>query len=111
MGRRVARLLCQAVGWSLVVLALLAGGSELANSIQSGGWEPYRLGEAWASIDLASLNLMQAVIQRHLHPAIWDPGIITFLLLPAWLVAVVPAAVLLVVCRRRAARRRAFEGS
>lgn len=110
MGRRVARLLCQAVGWGLVVLALLAGGSELAMSIQSGGWEPYRLGQAWASIDLASLNLVQAVVQRYLHPAIWDPGIIMFLLLPAWLVAVVPAAAIIVFCRRRAAKRRVFEG-
>ena len=38
----------------------------------------------------ASLNLVQAVVQRYLLPALWDPVLVTLLLLPAWIVVGVP---------------------
>jgi hypothetical protein len=43
---------------------------------------------------------MQAVVQRHLHPTIWDPGVIALLQWPAWLVALIPAFILLLLSRR-----------
>ncbi|MCV6548614.1 MAG: hypothetical protein OIF56_15275 [Cohaesibacter sp.] len=44
------------------------------------------LGESWFEFDHESLNLAQAVIQRNLHPLIWDPAIQSILTMPAWLV-------------------------
>lgn len=43
-------------------------------------------GQAWASADIESLNMIQVVIQRHLHlPALWDSVIVPYLLLrPTW---------------------------
>ena len=43
-------------------------------------------GQVWANADIESLNLMQVVIQRHLHfPALWDGVIVPHLLLrPTW---------------------------
>ena len=39
-------------------------------------------GQVWANADIESLNLMQVVIQRHLHlPALWDSVIVPHLLL------------------------------
>ncbi|MDA0664277.1 MAG: hypothetical protein O3B08_15770 [Proteobacteria bacterium] len=41
-------------------------------------------GQVWANADIESLNLMQVVIQRHLHlPALWDSVIVPHLLLRA----------------------------
>jgi hypothetical protein len=43
-------------------------------------------GRIWASADIQSLNLLQVVIQRHLHlPGLWDSVIVPYLLLrPTW---------------------------
>jgi hypothetical protein len=69
-------------------------------------------GQVWFSIDNASLNLMQAVIQRYIHPAVWDSVMVPWLLLPAWRALAilvigfaVIGALLLVAARRR---RRSF---
>ncbi len=59
------------------------------------------LGQLWFEIDNGSLNLVQAVIQRYIFPELWDPVIVSMLLLPAWLVFAIPAIVLTVLFRRR----------
>jgi hypothetical protein len=50
---------------------------------------------------------MQAVTQRYLHPAIWDPVVIEVLQWPAWFVALIPATILFLICRP-ARRKRWF---
>jgi hypothetical protein len=95
--RSVVRIL----GWLLLALGLMAAGAEAVDSLRAGEWQPMALGQIWYDLHRGSLNLMQAVVQRHLHPVIWDPGVIFVLQLPAWLVAVVPAAILLLFTRRR----------
>ena len=39
-------------------------------------------------------NLVQAVLQRCVHPAVWDPVLVTVLLLPLWLTLAVPGLLL-----------------
>ncbi|MBL6954964.1 MAG: hypothetical protein ISR50_20210 [Alphaproteobacteria bacterium] len=95
--RSVGRIL----GWLLLALAFMIAGAEAMASLRAGEWQPMALGQLWYDLDRGSLNLMQALVQRYLHPAIWDPGVITILQWPAWLVAVIPAAVLLLFTRRR----------
>jgi len=41
------------------------------------------LGEWWARIHLESLLLLQPAVERHISPALWDPGIQTLLEWPA----------------------------
>ena len=41
------------------------------------------LGERWASIHRDSLLLLQPAIERHISPALWDPGVQTLLEWPA----------------------------
>ena len=95
--RKVGRIL----GWLLLALALLAAGAETVASLRAGEWQPMALGQLWYDLHRGSLNLMQAVVQRYLHPAIWDPGVIFVLQWPAWLVALIPGAILLFFSRRR----------
>jgi len=40
-------------------------------------------GELWFSLSPDTLNLMQAVTQRYVSPALWDPAIVAVLKLPA----------------------------
>ncbi len=68
------------------------------------------LGQVWFEYHHSSENLAQAIVQRYIHPAIWDPGIVTVLGWPSWLaLAVTGLAALLigwllfVASRRRAA--------
>ena len=44
---------------------------------------------------------MQAVVQRYLHPWLWDPAFVQLLLWPAWVVPGVLAILLFLLCRRR----------
>jgi len=41
-------------------------------------------GRLWATIDVASLNLLQAIIQRYIYAPLWDAVFVPFLLLPGW---------------------------
>lgn len=52
------------------------------------------VGDVWYSIDPPSLNLLQAGIQRHLSPDLWDRVVVPALLWPAALVALVPGVLL-----------------
>ncbi len=81
-----------ALGWEIYVF------SQAAN---------YRLiaaGELWYQVDVASLNLAQAVVQRYLHPLVWEPVIVTVLNWPLWAVLGVPGLLLYVAARRRRPR-------
>jgi hypothetical protein len=102
IGRLVGRL-C----WGL---AFLAAGAEIVRSLVAAEWTPLALGEVWFYVDsrilgTASLGLLQAGIQRHVHEALWDPVAITLLLWPAWAYAAVLGALLVYLFRPRGERR------
>lgn len=72
------------VGWVLVILALAALAYELQASFEAGGYRMITAGALWFRLDLESLNLAQAIIQRFIHPYLWDPVIAGMLQWPAW---------------------------
>ena len=72
------------VGWSLVILALAACAYELHASIETGGYRMIEAGALWFRFDVESLNLAQAIVQRFIHPYLWDPLIAGMLHWPAW---------------------------
>lgn len=42
-------------------------------------------GQLWFSLDVASLNFAQVIVQRHLNlPSVWDDGIVPLLHRPTW---------------------------
>jgi len=88
-------------GWCLIVavIALVYDGTK---SLGSGGeliMTP--LGKHWFDLNVTSLNLSQAVIERYVSPWLWDPVIITILAAPAWVVFAVLGFVLYFLGRRR----------
>ena len=93
------------IGW----IVLLAGAAVLVRDllvwIDTKHWAPLALGQLWYDLNRSSLNLVQAVVQRYIHPFLWDPIILSILLSWAFAVLMFLGALLLVVFRRRNARR------
>jgi hypothetical protein len=93
------------IGW----IALLAGAAVLLRDllvwIDTKHWAPIALGQLWYQLNRSSLNLVQAVVQRYIHPFLWDPIIVSILLSWAFAVLMFLGVLLLIVFRRRTARR------
>ena len=75
--------IARALGWLMLALAVMAAGAEALHALEAGAAEWMPMGLLWYRLSPASLNLLQAVVQRHLWPALWDPGIVFVLNLPA----------------------------
>jgi hypothetical protein len=70
-------------------------------------------GQLWFTVDKASLNLTQAIIQRYVSAGLWDSVMVPLLLLPGWkaigllfLICGAIGGLLLIVAARR--RRRGY---
>ena len=95
---------CRIIGWILVVLAIATAGHEVFAWLISKSYKAFAFGQLWYLVDRASLNIFQAVIQRHVWPFLWD-GVITHILLaPSWVVFGVPGLLIAWACRRRGGR-------
>lgn len=83
------------LGLGLIVLAAAIVAVDLVSGLSGAGLLGFvSLGDLWGRLSAASLNLLQAIVQRYLLPALWDPVLVTFLLLPAWLVFGAPGLLL-----------------
>jgi hypothetical protein len=93
------------IGW----IALLAGAAALVRDllvwIDTKHWAPIALGKLWYDLNRSSLNLVQVVVQRYIHPFLWDPIIVSILLSWAFAVLMFLGVLLLLVFRRRNARQ------
>lgn len=88
----------------LVALAALGGDLYLALT-GDGVVRLHALGEWWAWIHRDSLLLLQPAIERHISPALWDPGVQTLLEWPAAAEFGALAAVCWLLRRRKPKRR------
>lgn len=87
------------LGWVLVLAGVAAGGYDVFNSVQIGRNASTLMGAWWYWLDPESLNVSQAVVQRYISPALWDPYIQGLLVAPGWAVLGVLGIVLLVLAR------------
>jgi len=103
-GRGASMIVGRLIGW----VAFLAGAAVLVRDglvwINTKHWAPIALGQLWYQLDRSSLNLVQAVIQRYIHPFLWDPIIVTILLSWAFAVLMILGVLLLAVFRKRVRR-------
>jgi hypothetical protein len=93
-------------GWVLLFAGLAVLVFDAIAWFDTGRLAPMALGELWFRLSPNSIQLAQPAIQRYLHPAIWEPGITSLLLLWASPVLIVLGIVLLAAFRRRGRRRR-----
>jgi len=97
----MARTGCRRTGWVLIALAVAVGIWDLVGVFMGEAYKPVSAGEIWAAIDLPSLNLVQAVVQRYLVPDLWDDLLLPLLLMPLWQLLAIVGLVLALLCRRR----------
>ena len=96
------------IGW----IVFLAGMSVLVRDvlvwIDTKHWAPIALGQLWYDLNRSSLNLVQAVVQRYIHPFLWDPIIVSILLCWAFAVLMVLGLLILALSGRRGRAREAL---
>jgi len=67
-------------GTLFAILAIIVLGADLWPVLSEGA--PFRLsalGDWWLWLDKDSLQVLQPAVERHLSPALWDPGMQTLL--------------------------------
>ena len=94
------------LAWLFIALGLGVFGYDLWVFLDSGAVRLTALGQLWYWLHPASLNLVQAVVERYIHPFLWDPIIINVLLAPAALVFLIIGILFALIFRRRKRRRR-----
>ena len=85
------------LGCIVLVAGLAVAGADIVSWRQGGEVRLSALGEWWFWAHKDSLQVLQPAIERHLSPALWDPGVQTLLEWPLAVELVVLALVLLAV--------------
>lgn len=91
--------------WLFIALGLGAAARDVLAFLEHGTVGVSALGQIWFAVDPGSLNLVQAVVERYIHPVLWDPIIFSLLRLPAAPVFLAIGIALLFAFRRRTRRR------
>jgi hypothetical protein len=89
------------IGWVLLLAGLVVLARDVIGWIDTRVFAPIVLGQLWFDLSPGSLNLVQAVVQRYIHPALWDPVITSVLFLWASPFLIVLGIVFLALFRRR----------
>ena len=89
----------RALGYLAVLGGCAAGFWDLWQSVEQDRMVLTPLGEIWYRLSADSLNLLQAGIQRAISPVVWDPVIVGFLRLPAFMALLILAALVLLVAQ------------
>jgi hypothetical protein len=90
------------IGWIIFLAGLSVLVRDVLVWIDTKRWAPLALGQLWFDLNRSSLNLVQAVVQRYIHPFLWDPIIVTILLCWAFVVLIVLGLLILAVSHIRA---------
>ena len=93
------------IGWIIFLAGLAMLARDAFVWIETKQWRPIALGQLWYDLNRSSLNLVQAVVQRYIHPFLWDPIIVTVLLWWAFAVLMVLGALILALSGRRTQTR------
>ncbi|MFN0262335.1 hypothetical protein ACKTEK_00500 [Tepidamorphus sp. 3E244] len=95
------RLLARLLGFIIFAAALITMVHDGALSIAASELVITSLGEMWFAYSPPGLNLTQAIIERNIHPYLWDPIMLSILKSPAALVFMVIALIFAFLGRRR----------
>jgi hypothetical protein len=93
------------IGWIIFLAGLSVLVRDLLVWFDTKHWAPIALGQLWFDLNRSSLNLFQAVVQRYIHPFLWDPIIVTILLCWAFAVLMVLGLLILALSGRRSRAR------
>jgi hypothetical protein len=97
----VIRLLVRLLGLALLAGAFAAGVIDGAASIAANQLSITPIGRPLYLVFPNKFPLVQAFVERQIHPLLWDPVLVNILMLPTWLVLAVIGVGLFYVVRRR----------
>lgn len=80
------------IGIVLFAVGLIALSTDLWAYFVNAEVEATLIGDLWFDYSPATLNLLQAGLERHVWPPLWDPVTTTILLWPVSLVGIVLGA-------------------
>src|SRR6185369_656324 len=101
LAARVVSMIGRLIGWIIFLAGLAVLARDVFVWIDTKHWAPIALGQVWFDLNRSSLNLVQAVVQRYIHPFLWDPIIVSILLCWAFAVFMGLGLVLLALSGRR----------
>ena len=78
--------LARVLGYWMIAAAIVGIVIDGTKSIAANALVITPLGETWFTLSPGSLNALQAGIQRHISPYLWDPVLQWVLMLPNWAV-------------------------
>ena len=97
--RRFLALPFRALGYLLVVAALIAGFIDVYLTVTRNAVVITNLGEIWQAISPQTLYLAEPAIARTLGPGFWQYGVQLFLMLPGLLGILIIASLILLVAQ------------
>ena len=103
--------LVKSIGWILVLVGLAALGYDAMILLDKGTFKISVWGELWYELHPASLNLYQAVIERYIHPVIWDEFLAPLLFYKAFYLFTITGLVLVTFHRIIYLFKRVFMGA
>lgn len=89
------------LGFVFTALGFVALVIDGARSVAGGRLIYTVVGETWRAVHFNSLQLIQPALERHVAEWLWDPVMLTILLLPTALVGLGLGGLLLALGRRR----------
>ena len=81
------------IGYVVGTGTLIVLGLDGYRLYETGLYKASTIGATWAAVDIASLNISQAAVQRYISAWLWDPAIQTVLSAPMWLVFAIIAVI------------------
>ena len=93
------------IGWLFLLAALMIALAELARYVGGSGEFFVSIGNWWAILNLESLLLVQAAVERYILPDLWNPVIVTVLEWPLIIVLLVVGVIGLLLARRGRRRK------
>ncbi|SON53606.1 hypothetical protein HDIA_0065 [Hartmannibacter diazotrophicus] len=98
------RFLFRLFGFVIFTAAFIAMIADGVRSIAADRLILTKLGETWSAISPASLIGAQTSVTSHLGPLVWDPLVVSLLLLPTFAVGFVLGLALMVIGKDRTAQ-------
>ncbi|MET1413572.1 hypothetical protein ABVF61_14965 [Roseibium sp. HPY-6] len=82
----VFKFIFRLAGLGLLAVAIIAGISDASTSIAQSQTQLQPLGQLLFSLFPDTFPILQPAIERHVHPALWDPVLLTLMTWPVWAV-------------------------
>ncbi len=94
MGKRI-------LGWIFLCLAISVLGAELLMYMETGAYKALSLGGIWQNLHLTSYIQSEDLVTGKIWRPLWDPGIVTILACPAWVLLAAIAGLFFILSRQR----------